>query len=119
MRFFVLDLSASIKTPQCALRLCGVFLSVILISGRVDGAEYAQATGASDARTIAWNAFKATMGEPGESHGFDPVRVHAIHRRTADFGIRQQLSQAFHERQVVRAAAADQQLLGIRLGMLQ
>ena len=82
-----------------------------LDSGRVDGAEYAQPACAGDTWAVAWNTFKATMGKPGESHGFNPIRVYVVHRGTADFGIRQQVSQALHERLVVRAAATDQQLL--------
>jgi hypothetical protein len=57
------------------------------------------------------------MGQPGEGHGFDPVRIDAVAAVLA----RAPGSSwpGGHQRAVARAAAADQQCFGALLGALQ
>ena len=58
------------------------------------------------------------MSQPGEGHGFYPVRVNAVSCGAGDLGIWQQIRQASHQRRVVRAAASYQQFLSVRLSAL-
>ena len=102
-----------------ALRFCGVFYWPAIYSVGVDRAEYTQAFGAGDARAVGGDAFEAAMSQPGESHGFYPVRIYTVSGSAGDFRVWQQLGKTIHQCRVVRAATADQQFAGIRLSAFQ
>ena len=59
------------------------------------------------------------MGQPGESHGLDPVRVDTAGGGAGDFAFGSSSASRFIKRGIVRAAAADQQFSGIGLSALQ